>query len=847
MVFAKKFFSWLLLGALAATSVPAQSEHVVPPQVDHSDSVKFEMGGTIDYFHRHQLEVEGVPAERQAIYQSTRAGELDVRVSGLQDQPYRVRLEYVEQDMNAPRQMYFNILLNGEVVQREVNIFGQVGNRRVLTYDFTTNPKDGVITYGQRIAVTGSFLPVFGLMQIYDMQDRLVGEYSAYESRPADWDWRGYLDKIYFGSIKDDHDLPPWEGTYKIRAHETEKLTAADVMGPDGIAYPNWTNVGMPGGIPVLGNTLSGADFGMIPNDEGDDSIALQKAVDALQARGGGVLFIPEGQYYLDRPVVIMADNMVLRGAGMKKTRFKSRFSVLGDKPRLFGFNPEGKFGPTQFVNSWVDPEGLTEIKVEVDGQLVKTLPYSGRWEKTYFYRYTGVELLAADGPGRKKLKVTASYIDGSKRVTNSQLRLTNQTIAGDRAFGAAGLITFRGAGVEGEKILLARDGQRGDMSLELVEGHGLKAGDRIVLDAPNTVRWRKIHRDDHPLGTYRHNLYEIAGVEGNRILISDALRIEFPIIDRANVQKFNPISHCGIEDISLEHLNKTHAHSVVFEYGWESWVSGLEVIKTGNKALYMPHSKRCEVRDSIFDRSWNNEGAAAYIGWEHSYDSLMENVTTFDMRHAPVYQWGSSGNVIRNSVFHNSDAQWHAGWTNENLFEGLIVESSQDGGSYGKGMWASGPEDVGHGPNGPRNVVYNCNITSSKGGVWLGGMNEAWLFLYNRFVVGRGPGMLIKAASFDHIIQGNIFVMLEPYPAAIYLGSRDCIGIELINNRFYGDVDQLVGGKARPAVEKDNRILQSGNIARPHPPVRSIYDWQQERRKGIRTEQLRLAAIRGR
>ena len=161
--------------------------------------------------------------------------------------------------------------------------------------------------------------------------------------------------------------------------------------------------------------------------------------------------------------------------------------------------------------------------------------------------------------------------------------------------------------------------------------------------------------------------------------------------------------------------------------------------------------------------------------------------------------------------------------------------------------MWASGPEDVGHGPNGPRNVVYNCNITSSKGGVWLGGMNEAWLFLYNRFVVGRGPGMLIKAASFDHIIQGNVFVMLEPYPAAIYLGSRDCIGIELINNRFYGDVDQLVGGKARPAVEKDNRILQSGNIARPHPPVRSIYDWQQERRKGIRTEQLRLAAIRGR
>jgi len=835
------------VGALMAVSAMAQNEHVVLPQVEHSDSVKFEMGGKIDYFHRHHMELEGVPAERQAIYQSTRAGELDVRASGLKDTPYRVRLAYTEMDMNAPRQLFFNILINGEIVQRDVNVFNQVGNRRVLNYDFTVKPKNGVITYGQRKAVAGSYLPNFVLLQVYDMQDHLVSEYSAYESRPADWDWRGYLDKIYFGPIKDDYDLPPWEGTYKIRAHETEKLTAADVMGPDGIAYPNWTNVGLPEGIPALANTRSAADFGMVPDDENDDAVALQKAVDALQAQGGGVLFIPAGKYYLDHPVIITGDNMVLRGAGMKRTRLISRFSMLGKPPEISGINDGAEIGSTNFIYTRVDPEGMTKIKLEADGKLVKATPYSGRWEVESFYRFTGMELLAADGPGTKKLKLTVSYTDGTLREATSQVRLTDKTVVGDRAFGSPGIIIFRGAGVEGEKILLARDGRRGDMSLELVEGHGLKMGDRIVLDAPNTDRWRKIHRDDHPLGIYRHNLYEIVGVDGNRIILPEALRIEFPVIDGANVQKLNPISHCGIEDIGVEHLNNTFIHSVVFEYGWESWVRGLEVIKTGNKALYMPNSKRCEVRDSVFDRSWINEGGAAYIGWEQSYDSIMDNVTTYDMRHAPVYQWASSGNVIRDSVFHNSDAQWHAGWTNENLFEGLIVESSQDGGSYGNGMWASGPEDTGHGPNGPRNVVYNCNITSTKAGLWMGGMNESWLILYNRFIVGRGPAVLAKAASFDHIIQGNVFVMMEAYPSAIYLGSRDCIGIELINNRFYGNIDQMVGGNARPEVEKDNQILPSGNIARSHPPVRSIYEWQQAHREEIRAEQLKRASARGR
>ena len=93
------------------------------------------------------------------------------------------------------------------------------------------------------------------------------------------------------------------------------------------------------------------------------------------------------------------------------------------------------------------------------------------------------------------------------------------------------------------------------------------------------------------------------------------------------------------------------------------------------------------------------------------------------------------------------------------------------------------GPEAGFHGPTGPRNVIYNCDITSPSIGFWMGGMNENHIVVYNRSIVGKGPGIAMRHASFDHIIRGNVFVVREPWPAVFYPGTQDCIGVELIDN----------------------------------------------------------------
>ena len=83
MTFFYRLTRWVLLACLAPAFSFAQSEHVVPPQKDWADPVAITITGNPTYFHRHRMEVEGVPWERQAIYQSSWAGEMGFRISGL--------------------------------------------------------------------------------------------------------------------------------------------------------------------------------------------------------------------------------------------------------------------------------------------------------------------------------------------------------------------------------------------------------------------------------------------------------------------------------------------------------------------------------------------------------------------------------------------------------------------------------------------------------------------------------------------------------------------------------------------------------------------------------------------
>jgi hypothetical protein len=622
---------------------------------------------------------------------------------------------------------------------------------------------------------------------------------------------------------------PPWPGTYKIHPEERQKLTAADVVGPDGIVYPDWRYAGVPGGIPVVQIAARIEDFGGRPGD--DISAALERAAAEIGAKGGGALALAAGTFYLDRPVRITADKVVIRGAGEGKTKLVFRYKAPRQGVVFFSPKPGEPINAGTWIEIHAAPEGLRKIELFSGTELIaQTGHYKEKWDGLFSLRTSGSKVFQKTGPGEHELRAVATYDDG-----HTEEGVLKASIA--KGKGPAHVptdiaaIMFAGAGHSGPKIALAADGKRGDTTLTLAPDHELKPGDRLDLTAPATERWNALVQNASAHGEFRKAEVIVKSVSGATVTINQPLRIDFPIIDGSFVQRIVPIRHCGVEDLTLEQPERLWTSGFAFSNAWECWVRRVGVVKAGRFPILFKPAKWCEVRDSEFNDAWfKGGGGTGYVGWDTTYDCLMENVITWELRHAPLVQWSASGNVIRSSTFHGSDAQWHSGWTNENLFENCVIESVKGNGGYGFGMWASPPEDVAHGPNGPRNVVYGCDVSSPKAGLWMGGMNEAWIILHNRFVVENGPGVIMKTASFDHIIKGNVFC-LKNADAAVLMATPDCTGVELLGNTVYG-TSTLVSGAAKPAREEENHVNTSYTPApKPEPKVPSIFEWQRQKR----------------
>jgi hypothetical protein len=647
-------------------------------------------------------------------------------------------------------------------------------------------------------------------------------------------------------SPEKDQNAAPWERRYKIKPDEKARLTAADVVGPDGIVYPNWTKCGVQGGIPQVKAVASIEDFGAKADDDADDSEALAKACLAAGEKGGGAVMLGEGIYCLDRPVTVRHDNVVIRGKGSQKSRLIFRYSI--PQAGVVFYNPAagGRVGRNTRLEMHCKPAGLNKMTMSIEDTAIGTWSRGQHSGNTFAFAVSGRDAVGSIPDGKHVLRGIAEYADGTKRTAEIPIVLDSvfndtRQIADTRA-----AITFAGRGTVGGKLKLAKDGKRGDMTLELQSTHGLKAGDCIVIDGPATERWKKLTKNACEWGVYR--LYEviISDIKNNTISINQPLRIEFPVIDGSYVQKVVPIRRCGIESLGIEQTENLWISSVIFYNGWNCWAKNVTVKKCGRFPVYGSMAKWCEIRDCVFDDAWfKGGGGTAYTGWDRCWDCLIENVETFKMRHAPLFQWAASGCVIRKSVFHESDGQWHAGWTNENLIEQCVIESVSGHGGYGYGMWGSPPQDAAHGPNGPRNVVYNCDVSSEKAGLWMGGMNENWLVLYNRFVVDDGPGVSAKTASFDHIIKDNIFVLKDNKSPMVLLGTADCIGIEITGNKLYGGNNRFSAGKVGNIVVRDNKAFPLGDAPRlrvegvspsnreleARDTMPSIYEWQNMRR----------------
>ena len=641
-----------------------------------------------------------------------------------------------------------------------------------------------------------------------------------------------YLDDLQFVALSADP-APPWPGSYKIRPEETARLTAADVIGPDGLVYPNWTRCGVDGGIPTVPVVLRAEDFGALADDDRDDAGALEMAAAAAAERGGGAVVMGTGVFHLDRPLTIRASGVVLRGAGRERTRIVFRYAIPPAGICFYTPKADETLGRADTIEVHAIPKDLQALRVFAGETPVHEWKRSLHSGNTFWARFGAAVVFKLQSSGRLTLRAEAEYSGGVKKST--AIEVTLDAAAAARVVPlSSGAIHFAG-GAMGPALKLAEDGRRGATELVLESAPELVPGDHLLVDGPATERWKTLTRNLCAWGSYRQYAVRVVAVNGPRLTLEQPLRLEFPVVDGSLVRKLTPIEWCGVEDMTIEQTQDLWINTVEFTNAWNCWVRGVRVVKTGRFPVQTNRGKWCEVRDCVFDDAWfKGGGGTAYTAWQNSWDCLMDGIETFNYRHAPLVQWAASGCVIRNGVFHQSDGQWHAGWTHENLFENCVIESRTGNGGYGYGLWASPPEDSAHGPNGPRNVVYNCDVASQKEGLWMGGMNENWLILYNRFVVEKGAGVFAKTASFDHILAGNVFVLRDERAPMLELRTPDCCGIEAVRNTVYGGKAQVCAGLGRLARDEGNTLkpAQAELPARPAPTVPSIFQWQRDQVK---------------
>lgn len=82
----------------------------------------------------------------------------------------------------------------------------------------------------------------------------------------------------------------------------------------------DWTQAGIPGGIPSVSEGASVLDYGAVPNDGQDDSSAFQEAIDAVKGTTNNAITIPAGDYNINTSLEI-DDSVVLRGVDPTATR----------------------------------------------------------------------------------------------------------------------------------------------------------------------------------------------------------------------------------------------------------------------------------------------------------------------------------------------------------------------------------------------------------------------------------------------------------------------------------------------------------------------------------------------
>lgn len=227
---------------------------------------------------------------------------------------------------------------------------------------------------------------------------------------------------------------------------------------PDGDITQDFTYAGLPDGLPATGAwpVFDIAAYGAVAGDGKDDRAAIQKAIDAAQAGGKGVILVPAGTFDLvamgDSYVLkVTAGNIVFRGASRTDSRLRliagrSLPSSAASATAIIDFLGAKKSVPGGGTDRFLladAPAGATSIRL--GGSAIAkgdVLRYEGPFQNWIFQaRSVSGDQVTLEQPLRMGIRKN----EGKARNYGVIQNLGVEHLTLEQSFGAAGTDLFNG------------------------------------------------------------------------------------------------------------------------------------------------------------------------------------------------------------------------------------------------------------------------------------------------------------------------------------------------------------------------------------------------------------------
>ena len=393
--------------------------------------------------------------------------------------------------------------------------------------------------------------------------------------------------------------------------------------------------------LPVIKEKIIlAADFGVIANDDLDDSKALLKAFKAAnEVLGNVVLQLPAGKIILSDILYIERSNFVLRGAGSGKEGTE----IFCPRPLMYVKNQESLAELREYLT--------TTDKRQVEKENNIDLPFSQfAWSGGFIWTQVPKQrvkyyLDKYDTPQN----ILAKVVQGKRGENVFYISDSNGLKVGDVV----------------ELDLFNKDGENGEIIEALYKNSKVKIG---------SSHWKL------PSLPIVRQQVEIEAISKNKVTIKTPLLIDVKPNYQALLVEWNHLTEVGIEHLRMSFLDAPRvAHHLEPGFNgifltriFNSWVKDV-TINNADSGILTEEIANVTIKDIVTEGK-NIAHYTVAMGGVHNV--LVENLKVYNKAVHPLsFNTFSTKNVYENcEIFTDPDLDQHAGANHQNLFDNIKV-----------------------------------------------------------------------------------------------------------------------------------------------------------------------------